>query len=251
MSTRGVIARPVGDGWEGVFHHWDGMPKRLGKTLWGLYHGHFAKNIDDMRRYLITEHPGGWSTIVGIWGPCDFTKAPGWVEDMQTPPDDLTEWADRVAWARARDYDKPLCYGDARSQNHPIRSGPLDGWLVWCYVLGDDTLTIYKAVNSWELVASYPWNGSEPEWEKVTVTAALDDISDRALSDEKQRRQNAELALSLFKYSGLDLDTFMAALGGAWMSTSKGGRADLVDLFSELHAQLLKATGARVGARTF
>ena len=34
MSTQAAIARRHGDGFLGVYHHWDGYPNALGKTLW-------------------------------------------------------------------------------------------------------------------------------------------------------------------------------------------------------------------------
>ncbi len=34
MSTRGAIARPKGDGWEGAFHSPDAYPSGLGCDLW-------------------------------------------------------------------------------------------------------------------------------------------------------------------------------------------------------------------------
>ncbi|MDO8490840.1 MAG: hypothetical protein Q7T04_02350 [Dehalococcoidia bacterium] len=38
MSTRAVIARPVGDGWEGVYHHSDGYPTGLGSYIFRIIH---------------------------------------------------------------------------------------------------------------------------------------------------------------------------------------------------------------------
>ena len=37
MSTRGVIARPKGDGWEGTFHGSDAYPSGLGMRLWDTF----------------------------------------------------------------------------------------------------------------------------------------------------------------------------------------------------------------------
>ena len=34
MSTRGAIARPRGDGWEGAYHSPDAYPSGLGRALW-------------------------------------------------------------------------------------------------------------------------------------------------------------------------------------------------------------------------
>ena len=63
MSTRAIIARQQGDGWEGRYHHFDGYPRGLGATLYALYHGHFQRDIDGMLAVLIDEHPAGWSSI--------------------------------------------------------------------------------------------------------------------------------------------------------------------------------------------
>jgi hypothetical protein len=33
MGTRGCIAIAQGDGWQGVYNHWDSYPTELGKQL--------------------------------------------------------------------------------------------------------------------------------------------------------------------------------------------------------------------------
>lgn len=63
MGTRGVIARPVGEGFEGRYHHWDSYPSGLGLTLIQLRNGFFQGDTDAMLRVLLDEHPAGWSTI--------------------------------------------------------------------------------------------------------------------------------------------------------------------------------------------
>jgi hypothetical protein len=79
MGTRGAIARPL-DTHEGAFfgryHHWDSYPSALGETLYDLRRSFFAGDTDAMLRYLIDDHPAGWSTINGG----DFTQPPGFVE---------------------------------------------------------------------------------------------------------------------------------------------------------------------------
>ena len=65
MSTRSVIARPTKSGFVGRYHHWDGYPSGLGATLCKAYHGHFQRNLDAMCRFLLDDHPAGFSTIVG------------------------------------------------------------------------------------------------------------------------------------------------------------------------------------------
>lgn len=74
MSTRSVIARATAGGFTGVYHHWDGYPSGLGATLFELFNGHFKRNLPNMLKYLIDDHPAGWSTINGA----DFNLAPGY-----------------------------------------------------------------------------------------------------------------------------------------------------------------------------
>lgn len=38
MSTRGAVAIKKGNGWIGVYNHWDSYPKGLGKELWDYLH---------------------------------------------------------------------------------------------------------------------------------------------------------------------------------------------------------------------
>ena len=72
MSTRAVIARKAGDGFKGVYHHWDGYPTALGATLFNLAQ---VTPLDELLETLIDKHPAGWSTI----NDKDFSKAPRYV----------------------------------------------------------------------------------------------------------------------------------------------------------------------------
>lgn len=65
MSTRSVIARKTEQGFQGVYHHWDGYPSGLGRTLYQAYNSHFGRDLDKMLVFLIDQHPAGWSTING------------------------------------------------------------------------------------------------------------------------------------------------------------------------------------------
>lgn len=107
MSTRAVIARLVGPGrFRGNYHHWDGYPNGLGASLHELYHNHFNKDIGVMLKYLIDDHPAGWSTICGR----DFTQEPGYVENPEVK-------------AHQKQSEQPpecFCHGDRKD----------DGWIV-------------------------------------------------------------------------------------------------------------------------
>jgi len=60
MSTRGAVAIKNGNGWTGVYNHWDSYPQGLGKELWDYLHqdgldlNQFAQELlryDDWRNY--------------------------------------------------------------------------------------------------------------------------------------------------------------------------------------------------------
>lgn len=77
MATRSIIAKPEGDGWVGVYHHWDGYPTGLGLALLEAQALHFGGDTAAMIRYLIDDEPVGWSTIVGA----DWSQPKGWHDD--------------------------------------------------------------------------------------------------------------------------------------------------------------------------
>lgn len=69
MSTPSVIARQRGDGWEGRYVHSDGYPTGMGAFLhggaWKLPSAYeqFGGDTETMLRFLVDEHPAGWSCI--------------------------------------------------------------------------------------------------------------------------------------------------------------------------------------------
>jgi len=101
MATGGVIARKTDDGFEGRYHHWDSYPEALGKTLFGLYNGHFEKDLDAMLKVLLDEHWGGWSTINGYPNGAECychqypDREPGEKVDKMTIDDD---WGGEYAY---------------------------------------------------------------------------------------------------------------------------------------------------------
>ena len=92
MSTRSVIARPMGDGFNGRYHHWDGYPSGLGAELYwlaqpndyramaGLPPTPWNGDIEAMLKVLLDDHPAGWSTLERK----DFRFAPGYNERQMT-----------------------------------------------------------------------------------------------------------------------------------------------------------------------
>lgn len=172
MGTRGVIAKPLADGWEGRYHHWDSYPTALGATLWAAHHGHFAQSVEAMIEYLIDNEPIGWSTINGY----DLALGPCWVESNELPKN-----AD--GWA---DYSKvgPQSYserGETQDGDGYIRFTGAEGedfmGAEWAYVLGPREMFVWDVPyrGNPKLVAAVSWDGPEPEWGIIENSTDEDD----------------------------------------------------------------------------
>jgi len=154
MSTRGAIVRVTGDKtFTGVYHHWDSYPDGLGKSLWSLYHEHFNKNLDNMLKVLIDEHPAGWSTI----NQCDFNKEAG-----------FNEHGDNGEPERK---NRPQCYchGDRHEFASVINEKNIrNSWIEYLYAFKDNHMIISRnGSDSLTKLADVDLNGKEPNWEKL------------------------------------------------------------------------------------
>lgn len=58
-----IIARPTPTGWEGRYIHNDGHPDQRVPLLFDLYHRVYRHDLNAMTRYLIDDHPAGWSQL--------------------------------------------------------------------------------------------------------------------------------------------------------------------------------------------
>ena len=186
MSTRAAIARltqvsPIK--WAGRYHHWDGYPSGLGATLWQLYHGHFGRNLNQMLKVLLDDHPAGWSSLHAA----DFTQAPGFAELLDSASQSTDqpqcychgqrqeeEWlvTDENAsgsgceWAYV--FTSAKTTGDKRYDTMLVLSSYTpDGKMIGMFGMGDD-----EAV--WPVVAVVDLNGAEPNWEQIETAKPLD-----------------------------------------------------------------------------
>lgn len=155
MSPRAAIARPTDQGWEGVYHHSDGYPEGLGRTLWRLVtdpKSPFHRHVPRLRRVLLEDH-NGWSTINGA----DWSLLPGSTSDR----------SDR----RPRCY----CHGDGNEGAWPLSPDGDLGGVEWAYVLHDDALEVIAAGMDGicEPRGRVPWNAPEPDWAQVEAGTYL------------------------------------------------------------------------------
>ena len=186
MSTRAAIARLTGVSpvrWTGRYHHWDGYPSGLGATLWQLYHGHFKRDLDQMLRVLLDEHPAGWSSIHAT----DFDQQPGFAEPFSsaTPP-----------------AERPNCYchGDrAEAAWELTQENAAGSGCEWAYAFTRGSKPEYDAMlilssyqptgqkmigyfgqgdpdSIWAVVAVIGLHGPEPDWEALNRASPLDPL---------------------------------------------------------------------------
>ena len=133
MSTRSCIARVRGDGFKGVYHHWDGNPSVLGATLYKLAQGYLNGSeggVPGMLELLIDQHPAGWSTINGA----DWLREPGFAEDM-----------DEEKRKRPQCY----CHGDRSEEASPVTQDD-DMGMEYAYVFDEEgkTMAVCERVRS-------------------------------------------------------------------------------------------------------
>lgn len=165
----------------GTIDHSDGYPRGVGKTLYDLYHGHFQHDIERMMHYLIDEHPGGWSCIIGY----NLAKKAGWRDDEYgagyrrlerkfTRPDGTRDL--EGLYAHRAKYFGPMCYchGDrTEGWDEPfiLTDQDRETDTEWAYAINERThkMHIYKAYYAnhdtyWTWVCAVDLEGEEPEW---------------------------------------------------------------------------------------
>lgn len=160
MSTRSAITTLVDGEFRGVYHHFDGYPTGLGKTLLRLHQLSFREDLDLMTKTLITDHPAGWSNLIisgpsgHVW-PLDAFASAGYYRTTNTAP-------------------RCYCHGDMHDEPNPITclgsrcAGDDDGQcspthMEWLYVLTPAHLGVWdsRASNGafrHHHVADIPWN---------------------------------------------------------------------------------------------
>lgn len=188
MATRGAIVRRAGDGFAGVYHHWDSYPEGLGKTLWHLYRGRFQRDLDAMLRFLIEEHPAGWSSIVDA----DFSLEPGYTELRNSRTDDYYDGKlTTEEWLSLPQNRRPHCYchGDRSEEPWTVtHKNAAESGVEWVYYFNPPQryMAVLRSLNpdgkpmigmfgcgnpeaTWVPVAVIDLDGQqEPPWEEIT-----------------------------------------------------------------------------------
>ncbi|MEY9909772.1 hypothetical protein ABIA35_006015 [Catenulispora sp. MAP12-49] len=119
-----VIARPNSAGFAGRTVHTAGPPEYVIGLLTWLYHGPFGRDLDAMQRFLINEHPGGWSQLGD-----DPTADTGWNNDKQF----------------GRDGFVCYCHGDRHKTLAPFTQDSDATFVDWLYVISADGIDVSQA----------------------------------------------------------------------------------------------------------
>lgn len=184
MSTRGCIARTAnGEGWQGVYQHWDSYPTGLGKELWERLHSRYQGDIEALLVDAIDKHPSGWSSFPDVcychsdYAKRDGSKATDSPYYKRDAPDGrMTEQtADPlfIEWVYAFDPEnrKLAIFSHATVGSlTPAQHGTfIEAWKLRHL---DGTIEVIPAkYYVHKLVAIVDLNGEEPDWKIIELAA--------------------------------------------------------------------------------
>lgn len=136
-----IIARPTPTGFAGRYVHNDGHPDMRLPLLRALYAGPFAGDLDAMLRFLVDDHPAGWSQLgLDVHGDTGFTNPCIRVGD-NTP--------------------RCYCHGDRNETPWLHTEANTDQALAdWIYVLHPDGIQVIQAADdceTWLPAQVVPW----------------------------------------------------------------------------------------------
>ena len=168
MSTRSVLARVKGDGFEGRYAHCDGYPTARGKELFESYRE--LGSAEALIKYALREGESGyWSSYCP---PSELVEA-----DRSTPEGEA---------AFQNSYKTGIRYNWAHeTDSFDLIQSDGDNWgTEWAYVIADKGLSVFEARYKdndykqpfWAYIGTYAWD-SEPNWEAVENTNNGEDES--------------------------------------------------------------------------
>lgn len=184
MGTRAIIGRVNDDGtdgWKGRYHHWDGYPTGLGRRLWELWLIHFKGDTAAMMKFLIDDHPAGWSTIlVG-----DFNQPAGFheygVQHEGEPP--TSDFDAHRAWEEAQG-PQCYCHGDRHEGPMQLETSEmaLSTWCEYAYIFNEANHVMYILAHlrgKWHSIASVRFTDTVREGYWKTVEAKVSKLANR------------------------------------------------------------------------
>jgi hypothetical protein len=202
MSTRSAIARPNGDGFTGVYHHWDGYPSGLGRTLFRLFRDQTIGSVGHTLDFLIDKHPAGWSTINGAdwrysghydreYEICEECGRPSWqhyrqnYESRGLPKPNGTGPAAAPAWVFGHgptnhdDAPKPAESYSEREAWEVTEKNAAGSGCEWAYVIDEQAGTMRVLSSYWpedgtnlagaKMIGMFGMGKADAEWREVAL----------------------------------------------------------------------------------
>lgn len=153
MGTRAAVAYPWGDGWKGVYSHFDGYPTGLGMGLFDLYHNEFGESAVAMIEGIIKANPQGYS----------------FAGELATAYDKGDH--EMISTCKCATGDNSKC-------------DPL--FIEWAYVLSPAGMSVFTAVSHptmgyrHQLVGFVAWNSNDPQGDLNRLERQGRDICEEA-----------------------------------------------------------------------
>lgn len=174
MSTRGVIARLKGDGWAGVYNHFDSYPTGLGEALWQSLHQEYGGDVEAFLKAVVDDTPQGWSTF------CKSDYALRVHHKLERPeripygadePDSRMTSEDvaclKIEWVYAFGPRTMVVFTNAKVRE--LREGQHGTYRApWAYEKMDGRIERFPACYYvMKVVGVYPLDGPEPDWKAI------------------------------------------------------------------------------------
>lgn len=142
-----IIARPTASGFAGRYVHNDGHPGMRMALLRDLYAGPFGRDLEAITRFLVDEHPAGWSQL----GP-DPAVDTGWNNQRSS-----------IGYRHFICY----CHGDRHEEPHLLTENDADPLLnERVYVLRADGIELWETTPSgsaWRINRIQSWAYPRPD----------------------------------------------------------------------------------------
>jgi hypothetical protein len=139
-----IIARPTPTGWQGRYVHNDGHPDTRIPLLLDLYHRHYRHDLQAMTRFLLDQHPAGWSQL-----GTDPTADTGWYNAVP-----LTQRHNFVCYCHGDRDEAPAMHTEADTT--PVTADTV-------YVIHPDGVQVIEAGldgDGWKPGYLIPWDTS-------------------------------------------------------------------------------------------
>lgn len=160
MSTNAIVAyapEPETRDWTGVYHHYDGYPTGLGRTLHRLCRERFAADADALGRYTTREH-SSWSFIAdpdGEHGVCychgehaDTTSSPARYRPADLADDGVLTF---IEWAYVIEPERLIVLAPVERAFKPV------GHVAWAEDPTDQQWTHIECGEHFERCTHYAW----------------------------------------------------------------------------------------------